>query len=154
VTAQTMPAFLGGLCELEDHGERGLVGKTPSRSDRRWRTVANVLSIGFDQSLRIWAEKAPKSGAAGSSSDHWFGKNVIAGTQLGHSNVGCVGELHAVVHHIRKYYWRDVRPFLVDCVARFAIPPRTRKARSAHDAKNFRHAKQHLSICHDHRNID
>ena len=34
VTAQTMPAFLGGLCELEDHGERGLVGKTSSRSDR------------------------------------------------------------------------------------------------------------------------
>ena len=34
VTAQTMPAFLGGLCELEDHGESGLVRKTSSRSDR------------------------------------------------------------------------------------------------------------------------
>ena len=25
VAAETMPTFLGGLCELEDHGERGLV---------------------------------------------------------------------------------------------------------------------------------
>jgi len=28
VTAETMPTFLGGLCELEDHGESSLVGKT------------------------------------------------------------------------------------------------------------------------------
>ena len=25
VTAETIPTFLGGLCELEDHGEGGLV---------------------------------------------------------------------------------------------------------------------------------
>jgi hypothetical protein len=27
VTAETMPTFLRGLCELEDHGEGGLVGE-------------------------------------------------------------------------------------------------------------------------------
>jgi hypothetical protein len=27
VTAQTMPTFLGGLCELEDHCEGGLVSR-------------------------------------------------------------------------------------------------------------------------------
>lgn len=28
MAAQTVPAFLGSLCELVDHGESGLVGKT------------------------------------------------------------------------------------------------------------------------------
>lgn len=34
VAAETMPAVLGGLCELEDHGERGLVRKAAPGSDR------------------------------------------------------------------------------------------------------------------------
>jgi hypothetical protein len=34
VAAQTIPGFLGGLCELVDHGESSLVGKTSPRSDR------------------------------------------------------------------------------------------------------------------------
>ena len=34
VAAETMPTFLGGLRELEDHGESGLVRKTSPRSDR------------------------------------------------------------------------------------------------------------------------
>ncbi len=29
VAAQTIPTFLGGLCQLEDHGEGGLVGEAP-----------------------------------------------------------------------------------------------------------------------------
>jgi hypothetical protein len=35
VAAEAMPTFLGGLCELEDHGESGLVRKTspPHRFD-------------------------------------------------------------------------------------------------------------------------
>ena len=34
VTAQTIPTFLGGLCELEDHGKRGLVREASLRSGR------------------------------------------------------------------------------------------------------------------------
>jgi hypothetical protein len=32
-TVEAAPAFLGGLCELEDHGERGLVREAPFRPD-------------------------------------------------------------------------------------------------------------------------
>ena len=39
--------FLGGLSKLEDHGESGLVRQAPLRATVRWRTVANVLSMGF-----------------------------------------------------------------------------------------------------------
>ena len=34
VAAETMPTFLGRLCELEDHGQRCLVREAASRSDR------------------------------------------------------------------------------------------------------------------------
>jgi hypothetical protein len=34
VAAQTIPTFFGGLRELVDHCESGLVGKTSPRSDR------------------------------------------------------------------------------------------------------------------------
>ena len=47
VAAETMPTFLGGLCELEDHGERVLFERQPLDRTVLCRTVANVLSIGF-----------------------------------------------------------------------------------------------------------
>ncbi len=34
VAAETIPIFLGGLCELEDHGDGGLVREATPRSDR------------------------------------------------------------------------------------------------------------------------
>ena len=46
VTVETTPAFLGGLGELEDHGERSLVQTSLERTVR-WRTVANEPSMTF-----------------------------------------------------------------------------------------------------------
>ena len=45
VAVEATLAFLGGLGELEDHGERGLVGRHPLERTVRWRTVANELSM-------------------------------------------------------------------------------------------------------------
>ena len=47
VSVEAAPAFLGGLGELEDHGERGLLDRHPFVRTVRWRTVANVLSMGL-----------------------------------------------------------------------------------------------------------
>jgi len=45
VTVETTPAFLGGLGELVDHGERGFFERHPLERTVRWRTVANELSM-------------------------------------------------------------------------------------------------------------
>jgi len=59
VAAETMPTFLGGLCELEDHGERGLFERQPLDRTVLCRTVANVLSIGFVTGMRITVPARP-----------------------------------------------------------------------------------------------
>ena len=47
VAIEATPAFLGGLGQLEDHGERGLFERHPLERTVRWRTVANELSMGL-----------------------------------------------------------------------------------------------------------
>jgi hypothetical protein len=45
VAIEATPVSLGGLAEFEDHGERGLIGKTSVGAHGGWRTVANELSM-------------------------------------------------------------------------------------------------------------
>jgi hypothetical protein len=59
VAVEATPAFLGGLGELEDHGERGLVGKTSLGRTVRWRTVANELSMMLVTGMRIVVSAHP-----------------------------------------------------------------------------------------------
>ena len=53
VTSETMPTFLGGLCELEVMASAVLFERQALDRTVRCRTVANVLSIGFVTGMRI-----------------------------------------------------------------------------------------------------
>ena len=88
VTAETIPAFLGGLCELEDHGESGLVREASPRSDRsmadgRERALDWVCNRYEDRGARssgrdrlgpgVWCDH-PGRGAPGAR--QWAGRSV------------------------------------------------------------------------------
>jgi hypothetical protein len=47
VPGEAAPVILRGVGELEDHGKRGPVGRQPFDRIVRWRTVANVHSMGL-----------------------------------------------------------------------------------------------------------
>jgi hypothetical protein len=83
VTAQTMPAYLGGLDELQDYGEYGPVGKTSPRSDRSMPSGRERALIG--SGVRRWSpvkfleaiEKAlSMKSARGRGGRRWLNKKL------------------------------------------------------------------------------
>ena len=67
VAAQTIPAFFGGLRELVDQCESGLVGKTSSRSDR---SMPNGRERALNRICR--AQMFPVLGRKVVEGEQWF----------------------------------------------------------------------------------